>query len=113
MTQTDKSLVEHLATRVMGWNRQGSIYLWFDSAGHPIRTNDINLDSWADAGQVWEKAREMGHTLTLLGFPDEQDKHLARAGCPGSFGEAFSASGPRAICEAVARATGYQGKEEE
>lgn len=101
MTQTDRdrSLVEHLA-KVMGWERSRgegryTIERWRakDGAWFPLSWSP--LDSWADAGMVIDK-------VDNVGFGKAGGTYVA------SVVEAVaSRSGPRAICEAVAKATGY------
>jgi hypothetical protein len=112
MTQTerDKSLVEWLAAKVMGWERSRgegryAIERWYakDGAWFPLSWNP--LDSWADAGMlittlqetasIDSKAYYLLHTIgrsLLLKDGNLMMMHLM----------------PRAICEAIARATGWE-----
>jgi hypothetical protein len=97
-TDRDRSLIEHLMTKVLGSRYRKEF-------GMPYFNLDLN--SWADAGMVWERAREMGHEIMLVGVPLES----WMAGQPMSDEPEIHDSGPRAICEAVARATGWEPKE--
>jgi hypothetical protein len=103
MPQSDRdySLVEHLATKVCG--------IWDYKQGETVF---YPLDSWADAGMVWEKARKMGIYIMLRGapalewgayYPDDDGFVLAFVS---------SNSAPRAICGAVAMATGWKETED-
>ena len=102
MSQTDRdaAIVRHLAQVVMGWQSSHSDYQ---------RGPWNPLDSWADAGAVWEKAREMGTYRWLSAQPGFQWA-MFDPNVEDDLGSQAD-SGPRAICEAVARATGYEAKE--
>lgn len=117
-TDRDKSLVEWLATRIMGWHREapGSpcpmSEHWFEFedgeeclAAYPEWNP---LIPGAATWEVWEKAREMGHIVRLHGFLDEWVAVCSDAGVT-----VYSDSGPRAICEAVALLTGWKESQEE
>ena len=87
-----RSLVEWLGRKVMGW--EGEIGHW-------------EID-WPFAGMVWERAREMGIMLSLVGDStgwsvDDGESLDFVAGGP---------SGPLAISLAIARATGWEGGED-
>lgn len=97
-TDRDAALVRHLAERVMGCTPD-QIERWgLDPHWNP-------LDSWADAGMVWERARKMGIWIELSGA-DNWRATFDRAG--GSYITLPCDSGPRAISEAVGRATGFE-----
>ena len=98
-----QSQIRWLATKVMGWEpyKRGE---WFDT--HEGHASTIRLDSWADAGMVWERAREMEVRVILAGDMDTWEAEVYPEG--GWIGLVCHAvSGPRAICEAVAKATGF------
>ena len=100
----DRRVVEHLATKVMGWTPWSGDqfrYVTKDTYG-TYRLGTIDLDSWADAGMVWERAREMGIQLDLIGA----DKWFGRIWNGPNSVQYLGDSGPRAICEAIYRATG-------
>ena len=104
-TERDDSLKAHLATKVMG-RREGArspsgARVWIDDATGGAYY-DSSLDSWADAGKAWEKAREMGIVISLTGAP------LAPWMAQTISHDSKDASGPRAICEAVAMVTGWE-----
>lgn len=109
MPQTDRdaALVRHLATRVMGW--KPFVYGGFSDGSPGIL--DFGLDSWADAGMVWERARKSrGFVVDLL-------IHIygaaRKAGCTveeeadDTFMWFLQNATPRLLCEAIGRATGF------
>jgi hypothetical protein len=103
--ERDRSLVEHLATQVLGLKkcvipRMNEVFFENDDGGL-VR---LNLGSWTDAGMVWEKAREMGIDVCLRGVAPHGDWQAYDTNSDAC--SIFSDSGPRAICEAIARATG-------
>jgi hypothetical protein len=100
----DRSLVEHLATKVMGWDERERLIC--QHGPHPF-----GLDSWADAGTVWGKARERGIELHLVGSPrhEWEGRYVPET---SMYQINFANSGPRAICLAVARATNWDGEED-
>jgi hypothetical protein len=118
----DRSLVKWLAENVMGWHAgiYNGVQVWGDKYGeqrayalyHNRTVEAWNpLTSWADAGMVWEKAREKELRLELRGYADSWEAIWSVSGGPWR-ANTFS-SGPRAICEAVARATGWKEPESE
>jgi hypothetical protein len=104
MPSDDRSLKGHLATKVMGCHRPQGCNWWYNADGMAVFHDQWQpLDSWADAGMVWEKARGMGIRLELHGRPESTWY------C--SWKPTYCVtedSGPRAICEAIARATGFE-----
>ena len=108
-TDRDAALMRHLAERVMGWKLIAPNALSWDCGdGLPYRF-DIDLDSWADAGMVWEKAREKGIILSLSGIGDRWRVSQTKTYVDEWMLDSKTGSGPRAICEAVAKATGWEG----
>ena len=116
MPQTDdRSLVEHLATKVMVFPPDDPVcYCGETYSRHSIYENHPftvmedphpwnPLDSWADAGMVWDTARARGIWLRLSGVRDGWVAVNIETG-DGQLRD----SGPRAICEAVAKATGWE-----
>lgn len=92
----DRSLKEHLTKTVLGTRFR-------EKFGMPHI--NLDLDSWADAGMAWDKARERGLRISLYG---------GAMWC-GVWHKAIAVqiateyvSGPRALCEAIALATGWE-----
>jgi hypothetical protein len=102
-----RSLVEWLAEKVMGWRSSGGGIFQEENG----KGQGIGLDSWKDSGMVWERAREMGLRLELRGYADSWEAIWSVSGGPWR-ANTFS-SGPRAISEAVALATGWKEPEHE
>jgi len=107
-TERDDSLKAHLATKVMG-RREGArspsgARVWIDDATGGAYY-DSSLDSWADAGKAWEKARENRQTLLAV-----EELLLEKSGIEG-YRELFwflKYATPRLLCEVVATATGWE-----
>ncbi len=113
MTPRDKSLIHHLAEKVMGWRvddehivpgdlfvRDGAV--WIERRDRERHWNP--LESWADAGMVWERVREMGIQLDLIA---SSDRWFGRIWQGPASTQYQATSAPRAISEAVAFATGW------
>lgn len=117
MTRRDESMIRHLAGKVMGWqieytnSKKRALVSHGDGTYRLLWTNHSDesamlwrpRDSWADAGMVWERAREIGHEIMMCGVPLEG----YMAGQPMSDTPVKADSGPRALCGAVAKATGW------
>jgi len=115
MPQTDRSLVEHLA-KVMGWKTYGPAsrtlggQLWVDERGN--LHDNLDPDSWADAGALWEKAQQSAESVKHLYW----DLHAASVQAGMTWQALFwflQHATPRLICLAVARATGYVEEEKD
>ncbi len=110
MPQTnDRSLVEHLATRVLGWETLHNTGLWFleTRADGTKRTRILDLDSWADAGMVLERSQ-------VLGVSEKVANEVAKiTGGQFELWLFLKYATPRIICEAVALATGWVREEGE
>jgi len=85
-----ESLARFAAENVMGWSPDSAAARNFNPA-----------ESWADAGVLWEKAREKGIFITLSGQP------VGPWIGQGIRADASSDSGPRALSLAIAKAFGY------
>ena len=116
MTDGNRALVEHLATRVMGWRVFESLDLWH-TAGCPgrctiwqdgflytadrlgLRVGWNPLDSWADAGALLEnlQQRETNGDMEAFRVLREVSRRVF----------IFSVT-PRAVSEAIGRATGFE-----
>lgn len=95
-------LIRHLAEKVCNLQYRAK---GMPGDARPLAPWNWNpLDSWADAGVVWEKARKMGLHVVLICSQKEKDW------CAWAGKEKIirSDSGPRALCEAVALATGWK-----
>jgi len=104
----DHAIVEHLARVVMGWGHIPYEEMW--KVGPGYYREDIHLYSWADAGAVWEKARENRQTLLAI-----EEALLEKSTIEG-YRELFwflKYATPRRICEAAALATGFVWLKEE
>lgn len=117
MPPSDDAMIRHLATAVMGWEieytnggKRAMVHpgdgtyrlLWTNHADEADKLWNP-FGSWADAGMAWERARERG--ITVVAYNDERGWHAYPMHRPILTTDADS--GPRAICLAVARATGY------
>jgi hypothetical protein len=105
----DRSLKGHLATKVMGWEpyKKGE---WFDT--HEGHARTIRLDSWADAGMVLDKYLDGYGNLDMRCIGGNPSYYGATCTLQ-TYDFQVAPSGPRAICEAVARATGWKGEKDE
>ena len=113
MADHDAALVRHLATEVMGFRTHTfSEILWYCE----YESKSFPKDYWnplapttlgkGQAMEVWERAREMGIMFELHNQGPKYDWWCRRWGDVNG-GNVFATTGPRAICEAVAAATGY------
>jgi hypothetical protein len=107
-----RDLVEHLATRVMEWHEDGGFWLGNDTTklvDWKASPSWNPLEDPAAMMQVWEKAREMGISLSLTGdsfgwmVEDSGDAEQCMA---------ESDSPCEALSLAVGRATGFVLEEE-
>jgi len=109
----DQSLVRFCAETVMEWTPRmhpGSDILlyWEDVNQRYVFGSHWNPpNSWADAGQVWEKAAKK-HVLGLKLGPAIRPNAKATVYEITGITVPYGTSGPRAITEAVARAFGWQ-----
>lgn len=112
----DEAITRHLMEKVMGWKHftasavdWDNLTDWWADAFGRIRSHGAcpwrPLDSWQDAGAVWERAAEMGYGPIVLIF-SKTDKQWCAWVDKGKIVKADS--GPRAICEAIAMATGWK-----
>ena len=107
-TNRDAALIEHLAIAVMGWYQESinGAPCWWASTLPQARVSQWNPTNCGSAMmQVWEAARRKGIYVELrCRYQDWQaqwpDKYQI-------FQSVCASSGPRAICEAVAKATGW------
>ena len=88
----DRRIVEHLIEKLLG-----KAWRLIEPDDNPSR----QLESWDFAGTVWERAREMG-LLVELHNQGRQNDWWAKIDRITSYDPA----GPRALCEAIYRATG-------
>jgi hypothetical protein len=108
-TNRDRSLVEHLKLKVMGWHRDGAAW-WTREGGLVLRGI---WDTWnplepsAATWMVWERAREMGIDLYLHAPPRQPWEAFQEAVLDVPDMGRTADSGPRAICEAIGKATGF------
>jgi len=98
---SDAALKRHLSEKVMGWNYHPGSATW--ELNPAAYRTDLELDSWADAGMVLDTFRR---TMGYAPFHVNVWHDVYSAGF--SFAEVTRKDGPRAICEAVARATGWE-----
>jgi hypothetical protein len=105
MPTDDRSLVEHLATKVLGLQVFGASFRTPKTVDGFYRIVTLDLDSWADAGMVLDMFRKI---MVYSPFHIRVWSDVYTAGF--SFSESKSDSGPRAICLAVARATNWEGE---
>jgi len=112
----DQSLVRFCAETVMGWRPRihpGGVILlyWDDKDQRYIFGSHWNpLDSWADAGMLWEKAREKGTEVELIGRiePFSKPWDVTAANSEEDIFTGFAHFGSRAITEVIARAFGWK-----
>jgi hypothetical protein len=111
----DESLEKFLAESVMGWEWcEGNAMTMFagrweePNGGTHLPQFWNPLKSWSDAGQLWERVREKGLQLQLSGWPKEWFAAFVWRAAPSVRGDVSADSGPHAITEAIARATGWE-----
>lgn len=122
----DDSIIRHLAEKVMGWHLVqksdkrvvaympggGMTTLYWDRGDDaPIRLWNP-LESGDDMMMVWERAHALGYGCSLENYIDPEGSGYWRALASHSAADddvdVSADSGPRAICEAVALATGWK-----
>ena len=117
-TERERSLVEHLATKVCGWKlcarlsarkaewARRNTKVWRDAEGH--LHGDIDLDSWADAGMCLDIVMEQDVFTESFHLRHGSHKKYEAGFCSMPERYVESDSGPRAICEAIGKATGWK-----
>jgi hypothetical protein len=116
MPTDDRSLVEHLATGVCKWKIEPSplvggysmATVFVDEFGHQ---RQLDLDSWADAGMVLDKYLDGYGNLDMRCIGGNPSYYGATCTLQ-TYDFQVAPSGPRAICEAIARATGWEEEKE-
>ena len=123
LAERDRSLVEHLATKVMGWHTgSGLSSAWFSERKDYPSTFVHWKENWNplsgpnagnDAMALWEKARavypEWGIKLETLAGGSRYDAYIWRPfEKDGKNILIQSSSATRAIAEAMALATGWE-----
>lgn len=118
MEKRNNDLVKHICEHVMGWNIGDPAGLgvpaWFRPDGTCAASFGWNPEtSWADAGLVLDKMREMGYAGGIIADGKGYWAEFIRRGGTAKYGDnavRAIATGPAAITMAAARATGYTEK---
>lgn len=117
MTPAEQRLTDHLATVVCGWHRseiwRSVLTGWLNTAEQLVRRCDRfdPIHRPDDCDLVMEAWRQGEHTM-LLDLDNASRKYTATAdyGEPNAGASDPSESWLKAVCEAIADASGYDGE---